>query len=329
MNAGSTDDERKASAAERIRAREEGPYRPGREHSYFRDLIVDTLARNHAQRVHDATFGAADSARLGAGVGQLFAAGDEHRGGSRQAGDGRGQRREARRHLGGSRGEQRSSAPAIWATCSTPPPALRRRSPARSACSRCPRVSSRSTFPGSTRARRRPSRPRRARTSPRPTSTEPPRPGRSAVISGRSDLSIQAAEWMEPSFDAVIARDLGKAIGAALDAQLIAGTNANQQTLGLATVTGIKTIAYTDASATAQEFLAKVWAAYDPDRQRRAGHSVARRVPDRHASPPARVPVREPAELADGRAACSRPASSPAPACAQRSEPALTRTKRS
>lgn len=84
-----------------------------------------------------------------------------------------------------------------------------------------------------------------------------------AYIAGQSDMSRQAFDRSGPALDTVLAKDLGRALGAAIDVQLATGTNANQQTLGLASVTGIKTVAYTDASPTAQEFVAKLWAAYN------------------------------------------------------------------
>lgn len=77
------------------------------------------------------------------------------------------------------------------------------------------------------------------------------------------DFSIQALEWADPQADISIAADLGKAIGAAIDAQLVAGSNASGQMLGFANVTGIKTVAWTDASPTSQEFVGQVWKAYD------------------------------------------------------------------
>jgi HK97 family phage major capsid protein len=87
--------------------------------------------------------------------------------------------------------------------------------------------------------------------------------GKIAVISGHVDLSIQALEWADPQADISIAADLGKAIGAAIDAQLIAGSNASGQTLGLAVVTGIKTVTWTDASPTSAEFAGQCWEGYN------------------------------------------------------------------
>jgi hypothetical protein len=84
-----------------------------------------------------------------------------------------------------------------------------------------------------------------------------------AYITGKVEVSQQVADRASPGFDSIVARDAGRALGAAVDAQLITGTNANGQTLGLITVTGIKTVTATDASPTAQEILAKIWAGYD------------------------------------------------------------------
>jgi hypothetical protein len=84
-----------------------------------------------------------------------------------------------------------------------------------------------------------------------------------AYIPGLVEVSQQVADRAFPGFDTVVARDAGRALGAAVDAQLITGTNSNGQTLGLVNVTGIKTVTATDASPTAQEVIAKFWTAYD------------------------------------------------------------------
>jgi HK97 family phage major capsid protein len=254
--------ERMAEAAMRLEEKRQGVYRPGGPHSYFRDLIADTLARNHARRLEDATFGASDSARIGSEVGELFAAIDsidevrarlasvapsvEQRDvtsadpgaatflGPDYLGELFNTAARAEASLAGALGLQ----PMPEGVKQIDIPRIDTGTSATVAATEGSNVSE-TDFDGATQ------------------------PGKIGVISGRSDLSIQAAEWMEPSFDVVLAKDLGKAIGASLDAQLIAGTNANGQTLGLANVTGIKTVAYTDASATTQEFIGKTWAAYD------------------------------------------------------------------
>jgi hypothetical protein len=85
----------------------------------------------------------------------------------------------------------------------------------------------------------------------------------SRLTSHRSRGRRPAARARCPGFDTVVARDAGRALGAAVHAQLITGTNANGQTLGLVTVTGIKTVTATDACPTSQEVIAKFWTAYD------------------------------------------------------------------
>jgi HK97 family phage major capsid protein len=88
--------------------------------------------------------------------------------------------------------------------------------------------------------------------------------GNIAPVSGRQTLSLQALEYPEPGFDVVLARELGAAIGTAIDTQLVSGSNAaGLQTLGLANVTGIKTVTWTDASPTSQEFVGQCWKAYN------------------------------------------------------------------
>ncbi|HXG75501.1 MAG TPA: HK97 family phage prohead protease, partial [Gaiellaceae bacterium] len=87
--------------------------------------------------------------------------------------------------------------------------------------------------------------------------------GKVAYIAGRQDMSRQAFDRSLPGLDAVIARDMGRALAEAIEAQLVAGTNTSGQTLGLVNVTGIKTVTYTDASPTAQELVAQAWKAYN------------------------------------------------------------------
>ncbi len=250
-----------ARAQFRASTKSNGVYKPDGEHSYFRDLIADTMARSHSQRVEDATFGASDVARLGAGVGELFAAvGSIEEVQARLATVASVEKRDvtsadpgAAAFLGpGYLGElfntaARAEASLAGALGLQPiPPGVKQID--------IPRLDT-----GASAAV-----PATEGANVSETDVDgASQPGKIGIISGRSDLSIQAAEFMDPSFDSVIAKDLGKAIGSALDAQLIAGTNANNQTLGLATVTGIKSISYTDASATSQEFIGKCWAAYD------------------------------------------------------------------
>jgi HK97 family phage major capsid protein len=250
-----------ARAQFRAEKKSDGAYKPDGEHSYFRDVIADAMARSHSQRVEDATFGAADMARLGAGVGEFFA--------------GVGSIEEVRARLATVPSVEKRDVTSAdpGATSFLGPGYLGElfNTAARAEASLAQALGLQPIPPGvkqidiprlDTGASAAVPATEGANVSETDIDAAS-QAGKIGIIAGRSDLSIQAAEWMDPSFDAVIAKDLGKAIGAALDAQLIAGSNASNQTLGLATVTGIKTVAYTDASATTQEFLGKTWAAYD------------------------------------------------------------------
>jgi HK97 family phage major capsid protein len=101
-----------------------------------------------------------------------------------------------------------------------------------------------------------------------------------AYITGKVEASIQAVDRAEPGFDSIIAQDAGRALGAELCNQLVVGTNANGQLLGLITVTNIKTVTATDASPTTQEIIAKLWAGYDQIAT--SGYGVA--DPDQYAT---------------------------------------------
>ena len=74
-----------------------------------------------------------------------------------------------------------------------------------------------------------------------------------ATIAGFVDMSQQLLDHSEPSIDVVLAADLGRAYGAMLDTQLLAGTGGSGQMLGLTAVTGITSSSYTDASPTQAE----------------------------------------------------------------------------
>jgi hypothetical protein len=83
-----------------------------------------------------------------------------------------------------------------------------------------------------------------------------------AYIAGDIDVSRQLLEQARPRFDQVISADLGRALGVAVDAQLVTGTNANGQTEGLATVSGTIAVTYTDASPTVNKTVSKIWEAF-------------------------------------------------------------------
>jgi HK97 family phage major capsid protein len=79
-----------------------------------------------------------------------------------------------------------------------------------------------------------------------------------ATIAGEVLVSQQLLDRSEPPFDQVLDEELGRALGENLDKQILSGTGANGQMLGLSTVSGINSTAYTDATATAQECFVKV-----------------------------------------------------------------------
>ena len=69
------------------------------------------------------------------------------------------------------------------------------------------------------------------------------------LIAGQNDLSIQAYEFADPGMDTVIMRELTKSYNSVLDTQLLTGTGANGQHDGLKNVTGINTITYSAVGA--------------------------------------------------------------------------------
>lgn len=75
-----------------------------------------------------------------------------------------------------------------------------------------------------------------------------------ATIAGTTTLSAQLFDHLGAA-DVVIARDLGAAYAATLDAELVTGANTGGHTEGLLNVAGKTTGTYTDASPTAQELL--------------------------------------------------------------------------
>jgi HK97 family phage prohead protease len=84
-----------------------------------------------------------------------------------------------------------------------------------------------------------------------------------ALVAGMSNVSQQLFDNADPSLvDAYLAGELGRALGTAVDQQILAGTGANGQMLGLLSVTGITTVAYTDASPTQAECYPTIAKAY-------------------------------------------------------------------
>ncbi|HUP15241.1 MAG TPA: phage major capsid protein [Acidimicrobiia bacterium] len=78
------------------------------------------------------------------------------------------------------------------------------------------------------------------------------------TIAGQVDLSRQAFLRSGPELDEVIAIELGAAYAEILDSQLVSGLGTGQTLLGLLNVTGITSVAYTDATPTVAEFWPKL-----------------------------------------------------------------------
>jgi HK97 family phage prohead protease len=78
-----------------------------------------------------------------------------------------------------------------------------------------------------------------------------------ALIAGYVDVSRQTIERGEFA-DVPLARELGAALGAAIEAQVIRGSNTNGETLGLLNTSGVTTVTYTDATPTPTEFFSKL-----------------------------------------------------------------------
>lgn len=79
------------------------------------------------------------------------------------------------------------------------------------------------------------------------------------TIAGLNDISVQAMERSFPGMDQVIFSDLRRAYNAELDRQLLNGTGASGQHLGIRAVSGVNTVTYADASPTAAELVPKVY----------------------------------------------------------------------
>jgi hypothetical protein len=76
------------------------------------------------------------------------------------------------------------------------------------------------------------------------------------TAAGLQNVSQQLLD--HSNIDLVLATDLGRALGAQLDQQLIFGSGTNSQARGLVTVAGVGTTAYTDASPTQREAFVKI-----------------------------------------------------------------------
>lgn len=83
-----------------------------------------------------------------------------------------------------------------------------------------------------------------------------------AMVQGIQDFSQQAADWVLPEADELLAAELGRSLGADLDEQILLGSGANGQTEGLVSTTGIIENTYTQASPTAVTLSAALWDGY-------------------------------------------------------------------
>jgi hypothetical protein len=81
------------------------------------------------------------------------------------------------------------------------------------------------------------------------------------TVSGLVDLSYQLADFSRPTaMDQVIADDLGRAFGSALDVQLLSGSGASGQTKGFLNWAGILSV--TGSVSSAEAFAESLWKAY-------------------------------------------------------------------
>ena len=79
------------------------------------------------------------------------------------------------------------------------------------------------------------------------------------TIAGQVDMSQQAMDRTDPSFDAVVFRDLLNAYDAELDRQTLVGSSSSNEHVGLANVSSINTVTYTSSTPTAAEALPKLY----------------------------------------------------------------------
>jgi HK97 family phage major capsid protein len=83
------------------------------------------------------------------------------------------------------------------------------------------------------------------------------------LIAGQNDVSRQLFERSVLGIDDVLARDLGRALAIEMDRQLVSGSGLSGQLKGLASVSGIVSVSYTDASPTPAELVSKIWSAFE------------------------------------------------------------------
>jgi HK97 family phage major capsid protein len=78
------------------------------------------------------------------------------------------------------------------------------------------------------------------------------------TIAGQQDISLQALEQSPLAFDQIILADLAGAHATNVDTQVISGSNASGQVLGIRTISSVDTTAYTDGSPTVAELYPKL-----------------------------------------------------------------------
>jgi HK97 family phage major capsid protein len=78
------------------------------------------------------------------------------------------------------------------------------------------------------------------------------------TLAGMVDMSTQLFEIPQPGLDEILFRDLARDYATKLDVQVISGSGASGQLLGLRNVSGINAVTYTDASPTVAEVYAKL-----------------------------------------------------------------------
>jgi HK97 family phage major capsid protein len=78
------------------------------------------------------------------------------------------------------------------------------------------------------------------------------------TIAGKNDVAVQLLDQSPVDFDQVVFRDLIADFTAKLDQQVLSGSGASGQVLGIRNTTGISTVAYTDTTPTVVELLPRI-----------------------------------------------------------------------
>lgn len=97
------------------------------------------------------------------------------------------------------------------------------------------------------------------------------------TLAGMNDMSLQAFERTAPGWDMIVADDLRAAYDEELERQVLNGTGAAGQYLGIRAVSSVNTVAYTDATPTAAELHPKLYDAIQKiatNRKKQATHFI-------------------------------------------------------